>query len=160
MKKFLSVALALVMVCALMVPAFAAVVNTDGVATNETLIKTSTKTEGGDDAEGYTVIIPADTTIPWGAASTDVGYSVESHLARDKQVTVAVAGTGSMKTADGKYALPYTLDGATAYAAGAEVVYPAAAQALSVLVADDDWNRAVVEEYTDILTYTVAVAAL
>lgn len=175
MKKFLSIALALVMVCALMVPAFAAEITGDSTqvvgSPAEVVIKTSTlKDTDGDgkgdtSAESFTVVIPADTVIPWGTASTDVGYTVESHLTRNKQVTVTVAGSGSMKTVDGKYTLAYTLDGATAYAAGAEVVYgtadePGVKQALNVLVADDDWNRAVVEEYSDILTYTAAVVAL
>lgn len=156
MKKTLSVVLALVMLFAVCVPAFAATEPTDisAVGSGTVMVETSTKTETGEDAADYTVTIPADTTIAWGAPSTDVGYTVESHLTRDKVVAVTVAGNGKMKTADGKYTLAYTLDGAEAFTADFPVIYPAAKQALSVLIDDDAWNKAVVESYSDILTYT------
>lgn len=172
MKKFLSIALALVMVCALMVPAFAAEITGNGTqvvgSPAEVVIKTSTQKETGEDAANFVVTIPADTVIPWGTASTDVGYTVESHLMRGQAVQVTVAGTGSMKTDPAKgevYEIAYTLDGAVSFKAASPVVYgtadePGVKQALNVLVADDDWNRAVVEEYSDTLTYTAEVVAL
>ena len=75
MKKFFAVALALVMLFALCVPAFAADIAVDG-GTGDVIIKTDTKidTNGDDigdtDAESFKVSIPADTTIPWGTADT------------------------------------------------------------------------------------------
>lgn len=158
MKKAISVVLALVMLFAVCVPAFAADISADGKG--DVIVSTSTKTETGEDAETYTVVIPADTTIAWGTESTDVGYTVESHLARNKAVAVAVTGSGEMKTVDGAYTLAYTLDGATAFQADHPVVYPAAVQAVNVLIAADDWNRAVVESYSDILTYTAEIVAV
>lgn len=157
MKKAISVALALVMLFAVCIPAFAADISATG--TGDVIVSTSTKTATGEDAETYTVTIPADTTIAWGTESTDVSYTVESHLARNKAVSVAVAGSGEMKTVDGAYTLAYTLDGATAFTAEHPVVYPAAAQAINVLIAADDWNTAVVESYSDVLTYTAEVIA-
>lgn len=158
MKKALSVALALVMLFAVCVPAFAAAESTDISATGSgtVMVETSTKTETGEDAADYKVTIPADTIIAWGAPSTDVGYTVESHLTRDKVVAVTVTGSADkeMKTADGKYKLAYELDGKTAFTADHPVIYPAAKQALSVLIDEDAWNHAVVESYSDILTYT------
>ncbi len=164
MKKFLSAALAFVMVCALMVPAFAAELNVD-TPSGTTLVKTSTLDEEGNPARGYTVNFPADTEIAWGTASTDVSYSVESHLLRNEAVQVTVAGSAesTMKTdpANGEvYELAYKLDGKTAYKASSPVVYPAEKQVLSVLVSDEAWNKAVVETYSDILTYTAEVVAL
>ena len=99
MKKAISVVLALVMLFAVCVPAFAADISATG--TGDVIVSTSTKTATGEDAESYTVTIPADTTIAWGTDSTDVGYTVESHLARNKAVAVAVTGSGEMKTVDG-----------------------------------------------------------
>lgn len=181
MKKFLSIALALVMVCALMVPAFAAEITGNGTqvvgSPAEVVIKTSTKRDTNndgkiddddEDAANFVVTVPADTVIPWGTASTDVGYTVESHLMRGQAVQVTVAGSGTMKTdpANGEvYEIAYTLDGAVSFKAASPVVYgtadePGVKQALNVLVADDDWNRAVVEEYSDTLTYTAEVATL
>lgn len=157
MKKAISIVLALVMLFAVCVPAFAADISATG--TGDVIVSTSTKTESGEDAAAYTVTIPADTTIAWGTPSTDVSYTVESHLTRDKAVAVAVTGSGEMKTVDGKYTLAYTLDGATAFTAASPVVYPAAAQAVNVLIAADDWNTAIVESYSDVLTYTAELVA-
>ena len=156
MKKTLSVVLALVMLFAVCVAAFAATEPTDIGATGSgtVMVVTSTKTETGEDAADYKVKIPADTTVAWGAPSTDVSFTVESHLTRDKVVAVTVTGSGEMKTVDGAYKLAYTLDGATDFTAKKQVIYPAEKQALSVLIDGDAWNRAVVESYSDILTYT------
>ena len=82
MKKVLSVALAVVMLFAVCVPAFAANPITDKTEqSGTTIVKTSTKTETGEDGRRYSVTIPANTTIPWGKASVDMAYVVEAHLA-------------------------------------------------------------------------------
>lgn len=169
MKKALSVLVALMMLVALCVPAFAADIVADG--TGDTIIKTSTlKDTDGDgvgdtDAEGFKVTIPADTVIPWGTEATDVSYMVEAHLARGKAVSVAVTGSGTMKTADAVYEIPYTLDGTANFVAANPWVYDTVndtgvTQPLTVQIAADDWNTAVVEAYQDTLTYTVSVVTV
>ena len=164
MKKVLSLALAVVMLFAVCVPAFAAAdptkLNQMPEQSGDVLVKTSTTTETGEDAAAFVVTIPADTTLYWKQPSADVGYSVESHLTRNKAVSVTVATDGTMKTADGAYTLAYTLEGADVYVADHPVVYPAAPQALTLLVSEDAWNYAVVEEYVGTLTYTAAVVDL
>ena len=91
MKKVLSLTMALVMMMAVMVPAFAVELNANPESA-DVLIDTSTlKDTDGDgvgdtEAEEYTVTIPADTTIPWGTEETDVSYTVESHLKTDGRV--------------------------------------------------------------------------
>ncbi len=159
MKKVLSIALALVMMMAICVPAFAADLTQKPAQAGDVIISTDTKDKDGNDAEQYIVTIPADTVIPWGEAETDVSYSIEAHLTRNNRVKVTVAGNGAMTTADGAYSLAYTLDGATEYTTATANVYPAADVELKVLVADLDWNTAVVEEYSDILTYTSSIVA-
>lgn len=163
MKKFLSFTMALVMMMAIMVPAFA-IELTENPDDAEVIINTSTLKDtdgngiGDTDAEEYTVTIPADTTIPWGTEETDVSYSVEAHLKRDGRVKVTVAGASVMKTVDGAYEIAYTLEGeGTAFAADIPTIYPAAKKAVSVNIASDDWNSAVVEEYKDTLTYTAEI---
>ena len=163
MKKVLSLAMALVMMMAVMVPAFAAELNANPESA-DVIINTSTlKDEDGDgvgetDAEEYTVTIPADTTIPWGTENTDVSYTVESHLKRDGRVKVTVSGAGVMKTVDGVYEIPYALAGAgVAFTSDIPTIYPAATKAVNVNITADDWNTAVVEEYKDILTYTAEI---
>ena len=163
MKKILAIAMALVMMMAICVPAFAAVTGGSN-AGNDTIISTDTlKDEDGDgvgdtDAEEYTVTIPADTTIPWGTENTDVSYTVESHLKRDGRVKVTVSGAGVMKTVDGVYEIPYALAGAgVAFTSDIPTIYPAAEKAVTVAISADNWNSAVVEEYKDILTYTAEI---
>lgn len=160
MKKVISIALAIVMMMAICVPAFAADLTQKPKDANEVIISTDTKDINGNEAEQYIVTIPADTVIPWGEAETDVSYKVEAHLTRNNRVNVTVAGNGAMKTVDGAYSLAYTFGGAndaTNYTTATANVYPAAVVELKVLVADLDWNTAVVEEYSDILTYTSSI---
>lgn len=162
MKKAISAILALVMLTVLCVPAFAANITTDG-GTGDSIVKTQTTTAGGDSAEKFTVSIPAETTIPWLTTTAyDIAYTVESHLAYGKHLTVTVADSDGQNKmlytpeAGVTLELPYTL-GATAYTAASPVVNPAANVAATITVAENDWNNAVIGEYTDTLTFTVNV---
>lgn len=162
MKKALSIALALTMLFALCVPAFAANITTDG-GTGDSIVKTRTTTAGGDSAENFTVSIPAETTIPWLTTTAyDIAYTVESHLAYGKHLTVTVADSDGQNKmlytpeAGVTLELPYTL-GATAYTAASPVVNPAANVAATITVAENDWNNAIIGEYADTLTFTVNV---
>lgn len=156
MKKVISVLMAVAMLAALMVPAFALDQNTPE---GDVLVKTSTTKEDGSDARTYTVTIPADTTIAWGAKSTALeGFTAEAHLNYGEKLYVSVAGNDKMTYSpeDGvNFDLPYTLEGDTAYESTGAVVFPAAKLALSVNIAEDAWNTAVVGEYSDTLTFTV-----
>ena len=162
MKKAISAILALVMLTVLCVPAFAANITTDG-GTGDSIVKTRTTTAGGDSAENFTVSIPAETTIPWLTTTAyDIAYTVESHLAYGKHLTVTVADSDGQNKmlytpeAGVTLELPYTL-GATAYTAASPVVNPAANVAATITVDANDWNNAVIGEYTDTLTFTVNV---
>ena len=174
MKKILSVLLAVSMLLALCIPAFAADIAADG-GTGNTIIKTATlKDTNGDgtgdtDAEGFKVTIPADTTLPWGTADTTTvlrPYSVEAHLKFGKHLTVAVTndGANTMKYTVGgtTMTLAYTLGGDTDFETVTPVAYDTVndrgvEKTLTVSVAGDAWNTAVVGEYTDTLTFTVDV---
>ena len=162
MKKAISAILALVMLTVLCVPAFAANITTDG-GTGDAIVKTRTTTAGGDSAENFTVSIPAETTIPWLTTTAyDIAYTVESHLAYGKHLTVTVADSDGQNKmlytpeAGVTLELPYTL-GATTYTAASPVVNPAATVAATITVAENDWNNAIIGEYADTLTFTVNV---
>lgn len=162
MKKAISAILALVMLTVLCVPAFAANITTDG-GTGDSIVKTRTTTAGGDSAENFTVSIPAETTIPWLTTTAyDIAYTVESHLAYGKHLTVTVADSDGQNKmlytpeAGVTLELPYTL-GATAYTAASPVVNPAANVAATITVDANDWNNAIIGEYADTLTFTVNV---
>lgn len=158
MKKVISMLMTVAMLAALMVPAFALDQNTPS---GDTIVKTSTTMEGGQDARRYTVTIPADTVIPWGAGVTKLtGYTAEAHLAYGEKLSVTVAGSGNMTyspEAGVTLELPYTLEGNTAYVSAGPVVYPVANLALSVNITADDWNEAVVGAYQDTLNFTAEI---
>lgn len=173
MKKVLSVLLAAAMLLALCIPAFAADITTDG-GTGDTIIKTDTLIDtnsdgvGDTDAESFKVTIPADTVIPWATTDsvTNLPYYVEAHLKFGKHLTVAVSNDGenTMKYAVGgtTLTLAYTLGGDTAFDTVTPVAYDTVndrgvEKTLTVSVAGDDWNTAVVGEYADTLTFTVDV---
>lgn len=158
MKKVISMLMTVAMLAALMVPAFALDQNTPK---GDVIVKTDTEMADGQDARRYTVTIPADTVIAWGAEKTDLtGYTAEAHLAYGEKLSVTVSGNGNMvyePEAGTTLALPYTLEGDTAYESAGPVVYPVATLALSVNITADDWNAAVVGEYQDTLTFTATI---
>lgn len=159
MKKVLSVALALLMMLAVCVPAFAAnpiTEKTDNTGT--AIVKTDTYKENGENGESYSVIIPANTTIPWGKDAIDLTYSVEAHLGYGKKLHVSVAGNNEMVLKeDAGEKLAYTLSGAVAYTSAGPVVNPQAFETFNLAIAETAWAHAIVGEYTDTLTFTAEV---
>ncbi len=163
MKKTVSILLSVLMLFALCVPAFAAPQKIEAPAPKNgtTLVKTDLSELPSEDGY-FTVTIPADTAIKWGStAAVDLSYTVESHLSRAKRLNVTVDASGAMKTADGAYSIAYQLnnDGETAYHATEPVVFPAVSCPLNLTVAQAAWDTAVVETYSDTLTFNVSVVA-
>lgn len=159
MKKILAIALSVVMLLAVSVPAFAADIKTDG-GTGTAIIKTSTQTSGGEEGAGFTVSIPAENTIYWKALSTDLKYTVTSQLGPNTGVQVTVDDTDKayVMTDENDYTLAYSLANTTGITAspvvnGAEFTY-------TVNVAEEAWNAAVVSEYADELTFTAELVAI
>lgn len=156
MKKIISIALALVMMFAICVPAFAAdktITNTAPDA-QDAVIKTSTTGATGS----YTVTIPAETVIAWGTESTNLQYKVSAQLEPNKALKVTAAakdGVYTMTDANG-LTLAYTLGDAT-YTTTANTVVTDEAKTLTVNVAANDWNNAVISEYSGYLTFTAEV---
>lgn len=164
MKKTMSILLALTMLFALCIPAFAAPEVSEIIAPAPKSGSTVVQTDLSflPSADGYfTVTIPADAQIPWGQTTAiDLHYSVESHLTRDKRLSVTVDASGAMKTTDGVYSLPYQLNGgaATGFTATTANIFPAQDCKLDLTVAQEDWDKAVVETFKDTLTFNVTVA--
>lgn len=158
MKKILSIALAVVMLFAVCVPAFAFELNQMPSQSGTTIVKTSTRTETGEDGRKYSVTIPADTVIPWGKAETDMAYIVEAHLAYGEKLNVTVAKNDAMAlTEDASVTLPYTLNGTLDYTSATPVVNPAVSNLLTLSITAEDWANAIVGEYSDTLTFTAAI---
>lgn len=165
MKKIISIALALVMMMAVTVPAFAATAVLGGNTVNvETSFNESTDTS-------YTVEIPATISVAWDDETTayDVGYTVTSQLLVGASLKVAVnydsdtddANNGVMTNDETTATLKYTLTGAgeatfTGVNDGAKASDVGGTDA-TITVAGFD--AAPVGAYTGTITYTVAYEA-
>lgn len=150
MKKVTSVLLAVMMLAALMVPAFAATFTQDE-GTGGATVKTDTSAVVGDGT--YTVTYDAEISVPWNYTSAvSSEYSVETHLKSGKQLLVTASSDEIMTY--NALELPYALGGVTSYTAGAA---ENATKEITVTVAQDDWNKAPVAEYTDTITYTAEI---
>ena len=162
MKKILSIVLALVMMMAVTVTAFA---ETAVVGDNEVQVETKTTDKDGNDAYSYTVVIPATTSVAWKDTTTqyDVGYTVTSQLLIGASLKVNVAydtdtddtNNGVMTNADTTATLKYTLIGAgeTTFAEVNKGVKTDA----KITVAGFD--AAPIGTYTGTITYTVEYVA-
>lgn len=159
MKKIIALMMVLVMMMSVAIPAFAADLSTKPNEAGDVIIKTDTKDADGNDAEKYTVTIPADTTIPWRQEVTAADYSITSQLRRNNRVEVSVAGSGAMKTADGAYSIDYSLVGDTSYKTTQPTIVEPDVRSLDVVITMAEWENAVVEEYADIITYTAGIVA-
>ena len=160
MKKILAIAMALVMMMAICVPAFAAVTGGSN-AGNDTIISTDTlKDEDGDgvgetDPSWYTVTIPATQTLPWEATATNIKYTVASQLKTGDAVKVTVDDADKAYKMTGVGGeLTYSLENATFIAPSA--VYDAETS-VTVKVALNDWKSVAIDSYTDTLTFTAEI---
>lgn len=165
MKKIISIVLALVMMMAITVPAFA-----ETAVLGDNNVNVETTFDATTDAS-YTVTIPATISVKWDDETTvyDASYSVKSQLLIGASVTVSVAydadtddtNNGVMKNADTTATLKYTLTGAgatifTGVNDGAKASDMGGTDA-SIKVAG--FADAPVGAYTGTITYTVAYEA-
>ena len=150
MKKVISVLLAVMMLAALMIPAFAATLTQDQNSGGAT-VKTDTSPVTGDGA--YTVTYDADISVPWNStAAVSSNYTVETHLKTGKQLLVTATSDGIMTY--NALELPYTLGGDLSYTAGAAET---ATKAITVTVAQSAWDEAPIAEYEDTITFTAEI---
>ncbi len=99
MKKFIALAIAIIMMAALAVPAFAAEID------EETVNKTAQSTVSYKTGESYTVTIPETITV---GNATGSDFSIDANREAGKTITVTVVSTNGFKlNANEDYA--YTL---------------------------------------------------
>ena len=158
MKKVISVLMAVAMLAALMVPAFALDKTLDENTKSDTAeVKTNydnLKATGGY----YTVTYPAETTIAWGTVDTTIKYNVSTQLIPTATLTVTVAqDNAAMKSAD-ETELPYTLSGDTEVTGIAPFV--SEEKLLNINITDANWKSVPVDDYSDTLTFTATVSGL
>lgn len=166
MKKIISIALALIMMMAICVPAFATQTADDGA--NEVNVET-TYSEADDTS--YTVTIPATVSVVWDDTTTayDVGYTVTSQLLVGASLKVAVnydldtddTNNGVMTNADTTATLKYTLtgEGETTFAEVNNAAKASDANGTDATITVDGFAAAPVGAYTGTITYTVTYVA-
>ena len=162
MKKILALAIAIVMMMAIAVPAFAATETITGGKEDgsKTEIVTLTTREDNSDPTWYTVTIPASQEIYWEATTTDIEYTINSQLATDDLVKVSVADADGayLMTKDGSNAtLAYVIaDDDKVYTASAEVVVDEK-DTVTINTTGANWAGVPVDTYSDILTFTAEI---
>lgn len=160
MKKVLSVALALVMLFAVCVPAFASQTITQDSEDQfaDVDVVTLTTDINGEPAANFTVTIPATVSIPWkGTTGGDfINWSYTSQLEIGKHLSIQLNKTSGEFYRSGTDVLAYTLSGdaaGTAYVTADEVE----SGNRSTAVAVTGWNDVPVGAYSDTVTFTVQV---
>ncbi len=154
MKKIIAIVMALVMMMAIAVPAFAAVEGGSNSG-SDTIITTKTTKEDGSDPVWYTVTIPATQEIFWEATTTDIEYKINSQLATGDFVKVTVAGSGLLKKDGSTATLAYAITD-TEYTASAEVVVNEA-DTVTIDTTNAAWATVPVDKYSDTLTFTAEI---
>lgn len=171
MKKVISIVLALAMMMAVTVPAFAETtyqsISQDGTPTAE--VVTSTKDINGNDAYSYTVTFPAIITVAWNDKTAQPAtYSVESQLLIGASLKVSVVydtdtdetNNGIMEADGTDETLRYILEG------GNEVTFAEVNEAgttapdgekngTNATVKIEDFSGVPVAEYEGKVTYSV-----
>lgn len=169
MKKIISVLLAVAMLAALTVPAFAADITIskdepaagpDGAQTATVDVVTKTTNTDGADAYTYSVTFPASFEFDWGdTAAKDATYTVTSQLLLGASLDVSVAANngGEMTNENTASTLTYTLaNGGSAHFAE---VNNDAAPATHPTVSIASYAGVPIAVYTGTLTYTVTYNA-
>ena len=173
MKKLLAIVMAIVMMMAIAVPAFAAATATNITEADPTPDATTGAQTGTADVYttfdenadwSYTVTIPADLNIAWGdKEAKNMTYKVESQLLIGAKLTVSVAGSGEMSATGTTEKLAYTLTGGDAVefaeVNAADTTAPGVTGGENVKVAITTFDGKPVGEYRDTLTYTVVYSA-
>ncbi len=163
MKKIISIVLALVMMMAVTIPAFAEVVNTDGVVGNTTDVET---TYDPANDTSYTVTIPATISMPWGKTDPQKAtYTVESQLLIGAKLKVSATANngGEMTATDTTDTLTFAVTGGDVVefdaVNAAKTTAPGVTEGENVKVAISTFEGKAVGTYTGTLTYTVEYVA-
>ena len=162
MKKILAVAMALTMLFALCVPAFAGTITQDTPKPREAGVPVKTTYSTAD--ESFTVSYPPTMDLPWGTLVDNTKaafeYSVVSQLKTGKTITVTVTPTNTVMTSAAGETLAYELAGDINVTTTAAVVAADAfKKTVKVDVAQSAWEAAAINEYTDTVTFSVTVNA-
>lgn len=107
----------------------------------------------------YTVTIPANTAVSFNAVNTSFGEIklTAAQLDPGKKVKVALSASGTLKNAkDPSKTLPYKILNGDAEFTSATYATAGDSTALTIHIAQEDWNKAHAGDYADTVTFTIS----
>ncbi len=153
MKKILAIAMAIVMMMAIAVPAFATkTLNTATTAGDTTVLVDGTN--GGNYDGSYTVTIPASVTLTWGDDGVGT-YTINSQLATGKRVQVTLAKSEDLTNAAGK-TIEFTATDTTNGQSKAEVVADEGHD-FDITVTPGAWDLVPYDAYEGQISFTAEI---
>ena len=151
MKKIIAIVMALVMMMAVAVPAFAGELN--GTVNNGDTTVIVDGTSGIGDGT-YSVTIPAAVNLTWGNDGADE-YSITSQLVSGKRVKVTLAKTKDLTSAANNV-IAFTATDATSGLSQKEVVKDEV-HAFNITIADGAWDLVPYDVYEGLISFSSEV---
>lgn len=151
MKKIIAIMMALVMMMAIAVPAFAGTLNSAANTGDTTVIVDGTQGIGDGT---YSVTIPATVNLTWGNDGADE-YSITSHLVSGKRVKVTLAKSKDLTSAANNV-IEFTATDATNGISATEVVADEA-HAFDITIADGAWDAVPYDVYEGLISFSSEV---
>lgn len=153
MKKIISVVLALVMMMAVCVPAFAATLDVNTQSGNSTVLVDGVTDMG----EGtYSVEIPASVDLTWGDTTKAGEYKITSQVQTDKRVKVTLEKAQDLTNAANE-TIEFAVADATTGIANSAVVNNEA-HAFNLTIDASEWAAASIATYEGTITFTAELA--
>lgn len=153
MKKVISVVLALVMMMAIMVPAFAATLDVNTQSGNSTVLVDGI-TDKGDGT--YSVEIPASVDLIWGDTTKAGEYKITSQVQTDKRVKVTLAKAKDLTNAANE-TIEFAVADATTGIANSAVVNNES-HTFNLTIDASEWAAASIATYEGTITFTAELA--
>ena len=153
MKKVISVVLALVMMMAVMVPAFAATLDVNTQSGNSTVLVDGV-TDKGDGT--YSVEIPASVDLIWGDTTKAGEYKITSQVQTDKRVKVTLAKAKDLTNAANE-TIEFAVADATTGIANSAVVNNES-HTFNLTIDASEWAAASIATYEGTITFTAELA--
>ena len=153
MKKVISVVLALVMMMAVMVPAFAATLDVNTQSGNSTVLVDGI-TDKGDGT--YSVEIPASIDLIWGDTTKAGEYKITSQVQTDKRVKVTLAKAKDLTNAANE-TIEFAVADATTGIANSAVVNNES-HTFNLTIDASEWAAASIATYEGTITFTAELA--
>ena len=153
MKKVISVVLALVMMMAVMVPAFAAELNATTQSGNSTVLVDGVNDKGDGT---YSVEIPASVDLIWGDTTKAGEYKITSQVQTDKRVKVTLAKAKDLTNAANE-TIEFAVADATTGIANSAVVNNES-HTFNLTIDASEWAAASIATYEGTITFTAELA--